>query len=159
MGLSFGYNAGLPEDVKAAWGARLIVDQQGYIDFVHDRQDMFGDTADKDALKAFLTEAFPVARERASDLLKSYKMSTRDREEFVLFEDDLGKVVGNTNASAGYLYVCAFLHAHVEASADTSLRPRPGETAEGGARDAEVEGRGGTRGSTRTARSATSSRT
>lgn len=128
--LSFGCNDGLPEGVRAAWGARLIVDQGGYIDFVHDRQGHFGDDADVDPLIAWVNSgAFETAREKAGVLLRSYEMNTRKREEFVLYEDDLGRIVGNTNGSAGYLYVAAWLHMAVDAEKDTSLRPRPGETA------------------------------
>jgi len=105
--LPFGYNAGLPEGVKAAWGARLIVTQNGSTDFLHDRQGGFGGN---DALYAWLDGgAVTAARAKASELLKSYTMSTRDSEEFVLYEDNAGRIVGNTNGSAGYLYIAAWL--------------------------------------------------
>jgi hypothetical protein len=108
--LAFGYNQGLADDVTAAWGCRMIVDQDGYTDYLANRSDVFGTDAEKEALFAFLNGgAMKAARENASELLKSYTMKTREREEFVLYEDDAGKIVGNTNASAGYLYVAAFL--------------------------------------------------
>jgi hypothetical protein len=110
MGLSFGYNAGLPEGQRAAWGARLIVTQDGYIDFVHDRQDFFGSDEDKAALREWLRAgAGTSAFEQASALLKAGTMRTRESGEFVLCEDEQGKIVGNTNASAGYLYVAGWL--------------------------------------------------
>jgi len=105
--LPFGYNAGLPEGVKAAWGARLIVTQDGSTDFLSDRQGGFGGN---DALYAWLDGgAVTAARAKASELLKAYRMSTRESGEFVLHEDGLGRIVGNTNGSAGYLYIAAWL--------------------------------------------------
>jgi hypothetical protein len=114
MELGFGYNQGLPEGVRAAWGARLIVDQDGHTDFLHDRVGSFGEQEDRDAVISFLNSgAMQAARARASELLRSYTMLTRHAEEFVLYEDDSGVIVGNTNGSAGYLYVAAYLRAHV----------------------------------------------
>jgi hypothetical protein len=99
--------------VSAAWGARLIVDQTGFTDFVHDRQGAFGDESEMAALFAWLNMgSFDSAREKASVLLRRREMDTRGEREFVLYEDDKGKIVGNTNASAGYLYVAAWLKAH-----------------------------------------------
>jgi hypothetical protein len=118
MGLTFGYNQGLPKSVKAAWGARLIVQQDGYTDFLGNRQDSFGEDADVDKLFAWInTGAMTTARKKAEELLASYKMSTRRAEHFVLYEDDKGAIVGNTNGSAGYLYVAAWLKADVLAPA------------------------------------------
>lgn len=113
--LPFGYNAGLPAGVRAAWGARLIVRQDGYTDFLHDRQGGFG-SADSPTLHPWLDGGvLKEARERASELLACYRMNTRQAEEFVLVDDRFGKVVGNTNGSAGYLYLAAWLHDDVPA--------------------------------------------
>jgi hypothetical protein len=37
------------------------------------------------------------------------KLSSREAEEFVLLDTDLIRVIGNTNASHGYLYLSAWL--------------------------------------------------
>jgi hypothetical protein len=129
MGLDFGYNQGLPEGVTAAFGARLIAKQDGYLDFLHDRTGTFGSEEEKADLFEWINRKgataghplqaskapFNAARDRASELLKGYEMRTREAGHFVLYEDGEGVVVGNTNASAGYLYMAAFLKAHVPA--------------------------------------------
>lgn len=47
---------------------------------------------------------------RASELLRAGVMDTRlNEEEFVLYTDEVVVITGNTQASAGYLYVCAYL--------------------------------------------------
>ena len=112
--LAFGYKQGLPEGTRAAWGCRAIAHQDGHVDVVWDRVDAFGPDEARLPLLDYLrvvVEAAPF--ERASELLSSYEMKTREEREFVLFEDDTVIVKGNTNASAGYLYVCAFRKADV----------------------------------------------
>lgn len=118
MKLGFGYNAGLPEGVKAAWGCRLIVDMTGYTDYLANRTGRFGEDADLDALFAWIDSgAMESARLEASRLLRASVMHTRREGHFVLFEDETGVIVGNTNASAGYLYVAAWLKAHAATEA------------------------------------------
>jgi hypothetical protein len=125
--LSFGYNQGLPTGVAAAWGARLIATQDGGLDFLGNRQSFYdgpdGDQSKGDAVGQWIngtteetTNAldgapFKIALETARDLLKSGRMSTREAQEFRLYEDETGVIVANTNASAGYLYVAAWLKA------------------------------------------------
>lgn len=118
--LGFGYNRGLPDGITRAWGARLIVDQRGHTDLVHNRQSWIGEPGETQALQDWLNGgAIAKAREAASEKLRSYEISTRDASEVTLYEDETGKIVGNTNASAGYLYIAAWLKADVptEASA------------------------------------------
>ena len=110
MNLSFGYNQGVPEGARAAWGARWIGYQDGHVDQVYNRQDADGEQADKDELFAWLRDTVKdQPHQRARELLRSYTMKTREDEEHVLYEDERGRVVANTNASAGYCYVAAFL--------------------------------------------------
>lgn len=111
--LAFGYSKGLPEGVRAAWGARVIAYQTGALDFVPNRQGFGGPDGDPgpeatEALGAFVNANCGKAMERASELLKSYEMSTRESQAFILHCDGTGMIVGNTNASAGYLYLAAF---------------------------------------------------
>lgn len=100
----------VPEDAIAAWGARLIVTQDGDTDLLGDRQGGSGPEADD--LYDLLDKRFPlpVLRRAVSDLLASYEMRTREAEDFILYLDDRLVVHANTNASAGYCYVTAWLY-------------------------------------------------
>src|SRR5262245_61745068 len=114
MTLRFGLSRAIPDDAKAAWGARLIVRQDGDVDFVYDRQDSTGDETTITELHAWLNGgAMNEAKRRASDLLREWPkasgMSTRTERQFTLYEDGRGRIIGDTLASAGYLYVVAFL--------------------------------------------------
>jgi hypothetical protein len=103
VSLGYGYNRGVPEDVTTVWGARLIAPA----DLVHDRQDLVAESDEaKQALIAWLnggaiSQALAALRER-------YVRGDSD-EEFVIFEDDRGKIVGNAQASHGYVYVAGWL--------------------------------------------------
>jgi hypothetical protein len=85
MSLGFGYHKGFAaegldaEAVRAAWGTRMIVSQDGYTDFLGNRTSAYGSEEDKDALFEWVNRgAFKAARERAEALLKSYEMRTRE---------------------------------------------------------------------------------
>lgn len=128
--LGFGYNAGLLDGVKAAYGCRAIVTQDGSVDVVPDRTDTFGD---KDRVKALLTwlddeitdyptgvseksaigttTPYKKALANASGMLKRGLLKTREARPVVLYQDGSGAIVANTNASAGYLYVAAYRYA------------------------------------------------
>jgi len=80
--LEWGYTPGLPLGATAAWGARAIL-RHGSADLLHDRQ---------------------IKRLSNSGLMRS-----EEANEFVLYEDGDVAIVGNTNASHGYLYLVAFL--------------------------------------------------
>jgi hypothetical protein len=110
MNLKFGYNRGVPEDRTVAWGARYIVTQQGDVDFVWDRQDAVGPDEPRRRLVNHLREQVgDELEDRISGLLRRGEMRTREEREFDLYEDPVVTIVGNTNASAGYCYVAAFL--------------------------------------------------
>ncbi len=111
--LRFGYNAGLPAGTVTAWGARAIVNQDGTVDLVSDRQSSMGDEAAVVALLAKLNAGINRAWiARAKELLRSGEMSPRVAGEFVLYSDEHVSVLGNTNASHGYLYVAAYPTPH-----------------------------------------------
>lgn len=76
--LPFGQDSLLPEGCLTAWGARLIVDQDGYVDFVPDRQGAAGE--DRDAFFALLNERYsvPTLRDDVRALLSSGQMHTRE---------------------------------------------------------------------------------
>jgi hypothetical protein len=110
INLAFGYKAGIPDDAVAAWGARWIVTQDGYIDFVPDRQDADGPDAERRQLLDLLNAgAGKAAQDRLRELLQNGEVHTRREAEVELYADDRVRVVGNTNASAGYFYVAAYL--------------------------------------------------
>jgi hypothetical protein len=108
VNLTFGYNRGLPPGTATAWGCRAIIDQGGLVDVPPDRQSAAGPRVDAllDHLNHHIRGAW---RERAAELLRNGVMSTRTAAEFVLYQDGKVMIKGDTNASAGYLYVCAYL--------------------------------------------------
>lgn len=117
--LPFGYNRGLPEGIKAAWGARWVIKQDGHVDQVPDRQGCDGDETERKRLLDYLNTVLKYKPRRKSDLgdhamdvasrlLKARSFSLSDETEIVLFEDQHIAVKGNPQASYGYLYVCAY---------------------------------------------------
>ena len=111
--LGFGYGRGVPDGVKAAWGCRLIVNQGGHVDFVHDRQGFYdGDPPQEhagDAVGAWVNTIFGLVLDKVREKLRAGELDTRKAEHVELWRDDRGVIVANTNASAGYLYVAAWL--------------------------------------------------
>ncbi len=105
--LEFGYNQALA-GATCAWGARWIITQDGGVDQLWDRHDMIGTSAEKQALLMWLNNRVgQIPQTRLSALLRSGEVSTRERKEVILYEDEHGIVLGNSNASAGYFYVVA----------------------------------------------------
>ncbi|MGE0363736.1 MAG: hypothetical protein AB7R67_23705 [Vicinamibacterales bacterium] len=113
--LRYGYNDGLPDGVTAAWGCRAIVrGGSSFVDIPHDRSDAFGPDDERAALLAHLRDVAGQAPfDRAGDLLRRRALDTRSDADVVLYEDDAVIVRANAQASAGYLYVCAYLKASV----------------------------------------------
>jgi hypothetical protein len=108
MKLEFGLNKAIPPDARNAWGARLIVTQDGFVDLVPDRQGCAGE--DPEAFLELLNTEFPLDKllTAFSALLISGQMSTREEHTFTLFRSDKLEVAANTNASAGYCYIAAW---------------------------------------------------
>lgn len=108
--LTFGYKAGIRDGVKTAWGARAIINQlDGSVDLLPDRQSAFGTDEAITALLAKLNGGINTAWiKRVGELLGTREMHTRVAQEFTLYADEEVTVLGNTNASAGYLYVVAY---------------------------------------------------
>lgn len=107
--LAFGYRR-LPDGVTTAWGARLIITQDGMVDQVWDRIDTCGAAEPRRRLLDHLGEHVKDAPHRQlTQLLENYELSTREDREVVLYEDDVVRVLGSPQASAGYFYVSAFL--------------------------------------------------
>ena len=111
--LGWGASAYVPEGAPAAWGARLIYPN----DLVWDRQDMQGEPSHRAALSAWLNGtdthaeigALRLALDKATelDLLGGIRGSMNTM--VVLHDDTAGRIVGNPNASYGYLYVAGWL--------------------------------------------------
>lgn len=102
--LAFGCVKALPEGTTTAWGARLIWPN----DLVHDRQDLQGPEADK--LKGWLNGgALREALEAAASGARRGWVKPSEDHTVTLHEDEDGIVVGNPQASHGYLYVAAWL--------------------------------------------------
>lgn len=100
----------IPPTALASWTARLIVTQDGYVDFVPDRAS--GKPGpDNERFYKMLDDALPIntLKARISELLRSGQMSTRERMDFTLLDGQV-TVKANTNASAGYCYVVAWLN-------------------------------------------------
>lgn len=108
--LQFGLNDNIPQEAPAAWGARWIITQDGYIDQVPDRTDAVGEPDAKARLFDHLNSKVRNApKEKLRELLQSGAVNTRIAERIVLHVDELVSVVGNTNASGGYFYVTAYI--------------------------------------------------
>ncbi len=108
MSLQFGYNAGLPAGRTVAWVARLIVTQDGQVDFVHDRQDTIGPQEPRRRLLDYLNgNDIPIER-RIADMLRRGVMRTSVAQKFTVYTDGVIVIKANTNASHGYCYVVAY---------------------------------------------------
>lgn len=105
--LPYGQDDLVPAAAPGAWGARLIVSQDGYVDVVGDRMGAAGDRR----VLSELTDRFDLnaLRNKVGELLRSHRMQTRTSEDFTVFEDDVLEIHANTNASAGYCYVTGWL--------------------------------------------------
>lgn len=108
--LQWGYRAGIPEGVTAAWGARAILDgRTGYLDLMGDRMSSVGPAAEVDKISTALRRAEPIIHKRVETGTKKWTIAGHRAEEHVLYKTKVLTVIGNTNASHGYLYMVAFL--------------------------------------------------
>jgi hypothetical protein len=113
--LAFGLSAAVPTTAKAAWGSRMIFqfrDGVPDVGFVMGRSDLVcadGEEAAKAKLAAWVDEHARDIIAAAELALRSYTIRPSEAGRFVIFEDERGRVVGNTNASHGYLYVAGWL--------------------------------------------------
>lgn len=110
--LAFGYTCGLPEGCESAWGARAIATRR-CMDFLRDRQDSFG--PDKNEIvrrcNANGGALLKKAQARYRELSSLGEILGTEPNEVTLLDEDGIKMLGNTNGSCGYVYVCAFLTA------------------------------------------------
>lgn len=109
--LAFGLRDAVPDTATAAWGGRFIVTMDGHVDLPYDRSSAVGDDEARKALLDKLRSTFPsemLFKVIRSKLL-ARELDTRVERDVVLFDDNGIKVVANTHASAGYLYVAAWV--------------------------------------------------
>jgi hypothetical protein len=109
---TFIYRRGLPDvAVTAAWGCRAIVNSGGMVDVLPDRQGCFGDEqAVTELIEQLNTGGLGDRwRAEASRLLVDGTLRGDTGREVELLDEDGVRVVANTNGSAGYLYVIAYV--------------------------------------------------
>lgn len=115
MNLDYGYapaiEAAQLDSSRAIWGARAIATDGESFDLVPGRASWYTeDVKARTALVNYLNNGvLDAAREKFAELKREHWDIHRTAKEYVLFEDDAVKVVGNTNASHGYLYLAAFI--------------------------------------------------
>lgn len=105
--LSHGYNKGLPPGAETAWGCRAVINPDGTVGLVGDRQSAAGPRVDE-----LITHLNDVVRGawigRAEELLRSQDIRPERAREVTLLDDGTVVIKANTNASHGHLYVCAY---------------------------------------------------
>ena len=114
----------------AIWGARVIATEGPGFGIVPNRVSWY--TADMGARRALVialnSGILDACRERFAELKDEHWDIHRVAKEYVLYEDDAVKVVGNTNGSFGYLYLAAFIKPEDHAGDwRGNVRPVPGE--------------------------------
>lgn len=112
MQLPYGLHWGLVPGIKAAWGARAIISQDGMVDLLHDRQGADGEEPLVKKTMDWLngpSKPIKAARELASSLLTNYEMTTKDETGYILYQDREGAIIASPNGSCGYLYISAYL--------------------------------------------------
>lgn len=108
--LRFGWQ-GYPPEALAVWGARWIIDQDGLVDQLPDRQDCIGDDVHQIRLLNHLNlEAGDRVRAHLSTLLRAGSVRTDQRTCIALYGDDDVTAVGSPQRSCGYFYVAVWLN-------------------------------------------------
>ena len=107
MNLQFGLSAVIPQAATTGWGARLIFPDE----MLWDRQSFEGrDTPQGKKLHAWLNGgALKKALTAARRMSRHFTITPDSRQQVTLYEDAIGCIVGNPNASYGYLYVAGWL--------------------------------------------------
>jgi hypothetical protein len=117
---TFGAHALQPNRLRAVYGARWIVTQDGHVDMVPGRGGVEGDADNLLHWLNALGGPLNGARRTAERLLQERVLDTRKRSPVILFQDRFGVIVADTNASAGYLYVTGWLFEDLPADRTTN---------------------------------------
>lgn len=110
--LAWGYGSAVPADTKAAWGARLILTRDSRTfggDMLPDRQSGFSVTDEDSRLLHDRLNHHKPWKKPLADLIRSGAVRADVGNEVIVYEDELVKVVGNSNASFGYFYIAGWL--------------------------------------------------
>jgi len=108
--LGFGYDAGLPDGVSAAFGARLIVTEDGTVDLVPDRVSVeVEDGGSKEQFLDLLNDRYPLPKLKAdiADALRNRALDTRGDAEITVRVLDL-TMKANCRSSGGYCYIAIY---------------------------------------------------
>lgn len=112
--LEFGYNPGLPPQAPAAWGARAILERGAgggrQAGLLPDRQSMVGPEELRIQLRDALNGGALAAMQRQiARLYRKGEIRDSEAREVVLYDDPEIRIIGNTNASHGYIYLVAYI--------------------------------------------------
>ena len=116
VSLPFGCNGGVPDNVRVAWGARMIAPD----DLLWDRQGCDGGEEGGPERAALLNWLSSGAGEAARKYCRDQRIGKdgspiappNSTEIITLFEDEQGKIVGSVQGSYGYVYTAAWLKEH-----------------------------------------------
>jgi len=138
----FGLWCALPKNIETAWGCRAILhdkyethkvyrrikgrrtldfkeERRVYVDFVWDRQSCYGTESNRQALLRLLRKGGqkknPLDRafKEVEKLAKKYQIGGTVSRTHTLYEKNGVTVLGDTNASGGYIYIIAWADNHV----------------------------------------------
>ena len=125
-GMKFGYV--FPEDSPAVFGARTIKDPH-HLGFLWDRTCYYGEEKAVKALETLLNKGglLEIIKARTDHMIRLYLFDGSQAEEHVVYENWFVKVLANTNASHGYVYLSAFLK---PVNLDTAYQSDEKETGE-----------------------------
>jgi hypothetical protein len=104
--LKWGLAYAVPPEATGAWGCRAIISQDGHVDLVPDRTDQTGEEIILDILTREYNPS--TLREDLAAKLRAHKILTTRRGRFTLHKSRLLAVLGDTNGSGGYCYLCAW---------------------------------------------------
>jgi hypothetical protein len=101
------------DGTKAVWGARAIL-TGGYVDLLGNRMEMLGDETLRRELVDWLdTVAIKGLRENVQRWWDAGQLDGRTTTKLIGYHDDTGTIFVTPNGSHGYLYIVAFLEAHL----------------------------------------------
>jgi len=110
--LEFGWNPGLPPTATAAWGARAILRATDpYLNFVPNRQGGVGNREERQQIATALNAGiFDEIHDEIARLYSLGQLRGDQAQDHLLYwsTDTNIAVIGNTNASGGYLYLVVF---------------------------------------------------